>query len=202
VTAGDPRSDEELVKAANAGDAEALGAIYLRYRDWALSLAFRFTGDREAAQDVAQEAFAYLLSKFPGFRLRARLTTFLYPAIKNTALAARRKKRAVAVDDEHLDLYVNPSAALGPDAASRVALGAAVSRLPVGQREVLLMRTVDDMSLAEIALALGIPEGTVKSRMHHAIAALREDPGLRGYFEPEDFREPGGGQRTQPKEHP
>jgi RNA polymerase sigma-70 factor (ECF subfamily) len=177
----DSRSDQELVDAANAGDGSALGALYLRYRDWVLSLAYRFTGDREAAQDVAQEAFAYLLGKFPGFRLRAKLTTFLYPAVKNIALAAGRKKRATPVDEERLVLFVDEAAIGGP--RPRAALHEAVSRLPAGQQEVLIMRFVDDMTLAEIGLALGIPEGTVKSRLHHALAALRADEATRRAFE-------------------
>jgi RNA polymerase sigma-70 factor (ECF subfamily) len=180
----DTRSDEELVAAANRGDEAALGALYLRYRDWALSVAYRFTGDAEAARDVAQEAFLWLLGKFPGFRLRARLTTVLYPAIKNTALAARRKKTASPMDDDELQLFAAgaPATAEPVTGGTRILLTAAVARLPAGQREVLIMRVVDDMALAEIAAALGIPEGTVKSRLHHAIAALRADPGLAAYF--------------------
>ena len=64
-------------------------------------------------------------------------------------------------------------------------LAAAVSKLPDGQREVLLMRVVDEMSVTEIALALGVPEGTVKSRLHHAVGALRGSRELRGYWEKE-----------------
>lgn len=170
--------------AANRGNAGALGALYLRHRDWALSVAFRFTGDRESAQDVVQEAFAYFLGKFPGFRLSAKLTTFLYPAIKNTALAARRKKHAAALDDGQLALFPDPEAMTGPDAASRAALHRAVAALPPGQREVVVMRFVDDMSMAEIALALGIPEGTVKSRLHHALAALKAGAADRVHRDP------------------
>jgi RNA polymerase sigma-70 factor (ECF subfamily) len=169
----DARSDQDLVAAANRGDADALSSLYLRHRDWALSVAFRFTGDREAAQDVAHEAFVYLLGKFPGFRLTSKMTTFLYPAIRNTALAARRKRRAAAIDDEQLAMFADPAALAGPDAAARAALQHAVSRLPGGQREVVVMRFVDDMTMGEIALALGIPEGTVKSRLHHALAGLK-----------------------------
>ena len=169
----DPRSDEELVAAGNAGDAAALQALYHRYRDWAASLAYRFTGDRDSAQDVVQEAFTYLFSKFPGFRLRARLTTVLYPAVRNTALAVRRKKRPEAAG-ETLELFAapEPSGAMAGDTPNSGALAAAVGRLSNGHREVLLMRVVDDMSLAEIALALGIPEGTVKSRLYYAKKAL------------------------------
>jgi len=166
----DPRTDVELVAAGNQGDESALAAIYLRYRDWVYCLALRFTGDRERAADVTQEAFAYLYSKFPGLRLRAKLTTLLYPAVKNTALAMKRKRNPESAGDA-VEAYVSPDAAeAGVDAA---ALQRAVAALPDGQREVLLMRVVDEMALAEIALALGIPEGTVKSRLHHAVRGLK-----------------------------
>jgi RNA polymerase sigma-70 factor (ECF subfamily) len=60
-----------------------------------------------------------------------------------------------------------------------------VARLTEGQREVLLMRFVDDMALEDIAVALDLPLGTMKSRLHHALAKLRENPQLRTYFLPE-----------------
>jgi RNA polymerase sigma-70 factor, ECF subfamily len=177
----DPRTDVQLVADGNRGDATALAALYLRHRDWVLGLALRFTRDREEALEVMQEAFLYLYRKFPGLVLRARLTTLLYPAVKNIALARRRKRREGALDERE------------PAGAGRVAdpegdllrgdLAAAVASLPDGQREVLLMRVMDEMSVADIAMALGIPEGTVKSRMHHAVAALREDPRARRHFE-------------------
>jgi RNA polymerase sigma-70 factor (ECF subfamily) len=59
-----------------------------------------------------------------------------------------------------------------------------LSNLPESHREVILLRFVDDFSLEEIASALEIPLGTVKSRLHHAIAALREDPRVARYFLP------------------
>jgi RNA polymerase sigma-70 factor, ECF subfamily len=156
----DPRSDEALVAAANAGEAAAFEAVYHRYREWAASLAFRFCGDRDLAQDVVQETFAYLFGKFPGFQLRgsARLTAILYPAIRNTALAQRRKRRPDAATDAVHDF---PDPRLSGD-VEKATLAVAVGRLPEGQREVLLMRGVDEMAVAEIALALGIPGGTVK----------------------------------------
>lgn len=161
--------------AANGGDSGALSALYLRHREWAVSLAYRFSGEREQALDCVQEAFVYWFSKFPGFELRARVTTFLYPVIRNTALAARRKRRREA-GEEGLGAFVaEESRGVGAE------LAAAVGKLPEGQREVLLMRVVDEMSVSEISLALGIPEGTVKSRLHHAVGALRE--GLKGYWE-------------------
>jgi RNA polymerase sigma-70 factor, ECF subfamily len=163
------RSDEELVAAANDGDHSALAGIYLKHRDWVYSLALRFTGDRELAADVAQEAFIYLYRKFPGLVLRARLTTLLYPAVKNTALAMKRKRKPESAGDA-IDCHTAPETRTAPQG---VALAGAVASLPDGQREVLLMRVVDEMAVAEIAAALGIPEGPVKSRLHHAIRAVR-----------------------------
>ena len=172
----DPRSDAELVAAASRGDRAAFAALYARHRDWVVGLARRFTRDDETALDVMQETFAYLLRKGAGLRLTARLTTFLYPVVKNTALAMRRRERAGALGE---DVEARPVA----PAADHGALIAAVSILPETHREVLLMRFVDDMALDEIAAALSIPVGTVKSRLHHAIRMLRENPGIREYFE-------------------
>lgn len=176
----DPRTDAELVAAANDGEAEAFTALYTRYRDWTVRLAFRFTCNREDALDVLQETFAYLLKKFPGFRLTAAMTTFLYPVVKNTSLAIIRKRRRQPITS---DPAIDPPAPPPPPDDSRPELAAVLSGLPAGQREVLLMRFVDDMSLAQIAAALAIPLGTVKSRLHHALGRLRDDARTRRYFE-------------------
>jgi RNA polymerase sigma-70 factor (ECF subfamily) len=64
----------------------------------------------------------------------------------------------------------------------RAELAAALAGLSPPQREVVLMRFVDDLELAEIAAALDVPLGTVKSRLHHALARLRDDPGTRDAF--------------------
>src|SRR5437667_10369463 len=72
----DSRSDQELIAAINDGDSSAFELLYYRHRDWVVSLAYRFTGDRELAFDVLQETFLYFVRKFPGFRLTAQLRTF------------------------------------------------------------------------------------------------------------------------------
>lgn len=178
----DDRSDEALIAALNAGDTSAFDAVYYRYRDWVVRLAHRFTGSADDALDVLQETFAYLFRKFPGFVLTARMTTFLYPVVKNLSIAARRKRQRHAGDDLSLAPNASASAPL-PVEQSRDELAAVLVGLPDTHREVLLMRFVDDMPLAQIAQALSIPEGTVKSRLHHAIAALRQDPRVRDYFD-------------------
>ena len=179
----DPRLDRTLVAAVNRGDSAAFERLYLRYRDWITRLACRFTGHHEDALDVMQETFHYFLTKFPGFRLNASLPTFFYPVVKHLALSIRRKRRPELVDDEAI-LEVEAPDAVDP-ARVRTELAAVIQALASGHREVVLLRFVDDFSLEEIAGALAIPLGTVKSRLHHALAALRTDPRTRAYFEPD-----------------
>jgi RNA polymerase sigma-70 factor (ECF subfamily) len=175
----DPRSDQDLVAAANGGDPSAFDALYHRHKAWVLSLATRFTGDTDQALDVLQETFIYLLSKFPGFRLTSRLTTFLYPAVKNISIAVRRKSAKFGSGGQQ------PFDTLpAPVAAQPNELTAIVSGLSETHREAVLMRFVDGLSLEEIGVALGIPLGTVKSRLHNALATLRADPRVRRFFEP------------------
>jgi RNA polymerase sigma-70 factor (ECF subfamily) len=180
-------SDEELVAICNVGDAleaaRAFEALYRRHRDFVLRVARRFTRDRELALDASQETFAYLLSKFPpagpGLTLTARLSTLLYPAAKNAALNAVRKARRIAgAGDDLLDELPAESP------AEAEPIDAALARLSPERREVLTLRFVDDLSLAEIAIALEVPLGTVKSRLHLALKELREDSGIKDLFEP------------------
>ena len=173
-------SDQELVERANRGDSDAFEAIYYRYRDWVYRLAWRFTGSRADALDVLQETFAYLLGKFPGFELTAAMTTFLYPVVRHTSLAVRRKNRRFASDEEALGELVAPASR--QDERSRSELAAVLAGLNEAQREIVLMRFVDAMSLKEIADALAVPLGTVKSRLHHALQTLRNDRRTRDYF--------------------
>ncbi len=177
------RSDAELVRAINAGDRRAFEALYHRHRDWVASLAMRFTGDREAALDVLQETFLYLVRKSPGLELEGRLTSLLWPVVKHLSIAHNRKRRREpAVDPMAMPVRGVDDPPPGLD-DPREALAGLVGGLPEAQREVLLMRYVDGMALDEIAAALGRPLGTVKSRLHHALARLRGDPRTKKYFE-------------------
>jgi len=177
----DPRSDAALVDAIRDGDGDAFQVLYLRYRDWVVRLAYRFTGNRDHALDCLQETFAYLLGKLPTLRLSARLTTLLYPVVKHTALAIRRKAGRTVSGDDLLSEIAAPDQI--ESGSVRSELAAVMAGLTAGQREVVLMRFVDDMTLAEIAAALEIPSGTVKSRLHNALAALRDDARTKAYFD-------------------
>ncbi len=171
--------DEELLQRVKSGDADAFEALYRRYRDWAHRLAWRFTANEQDALDVLQETFFYLLRKLPDLRLTASMTTFLYPVIKHLSLNLRRR-REPNTDEEVLLALPDPAVQPAP----RAELAAALAGLPAEQREVVLMRFLDDMSLDEIAQTLDVPTGTIKSRLSRALETLRHDPRTREYFLP------------------
>jgi RNA polymerase sigma-70 factor (ECF subfamily) len=164
--------DPELVRAAAAGDASAFEALFRRHRDFVLRLARRFGLDEPDALDVLQEVFLYVCRKLPHLELRASFPTFLYPAVKHLCL---KRKGFLARFLPSGGLFGGdegiPEPAVEPAAGSD--FPRLVARLPAGQREVVLLRFVDGMDLAEIAAALGLPVGTVKSRLHNALKTLR-----------------------------
>jgi RNA polymerase sigma-70 factor (ECF subfamily) len=173
-------SDQELIELANKGDSDAFEVLYRRYRDWVYRLAWRFTGNQSDALDALQETFTYLLGKFPVFELTASMTSFLYPVVRHISCTIRSNRIRFKSEEAFLNEFVAPET--GQDGRNRLELAAVLIVLPDEQREVLLMRFVDDMSLQEIASVLDVPLGTVKSRLHNALRALRSDRRIREYF--------------------
>ena len=185
----DSRSDAALVQACNDGDAAqataAFEALYYRHKDYVVRVALRFVPDHDAALDVLQETFSYLLRKFPpsgsGLILTAKLTSLLYPIAKNSAIDLLRKSNRFpqreGIQPDDLPGGKNPDSD-GDDVSILLA------SLPAERREALTLRFVDDMSLQEIADALQVPLGTVKSRLHLGIKQLRESPETRKFFDP------------------
>jgi RNA polymerase sigma-70 factor (ECF subfamily) len=143
-------------------------------------LAWRITHNRADALDVLQETFIYLLGKFPGFELTSSMRTFLYPAVRHISITTISKKNRIKSDEDILN--EQETATSQESDLSRTELAAVLAILPDEQREVLLMRFIDDMSLNEIAAALNIPLGTVKSRLHNSLRILRSDRRTRDYF--------------------
>ncbi len=171
--------------------AAAFTILYERHRDFVLRVAMRACNHEADAMDAAQDTFAYFFGKFPGFQLTSKLTTFLYPVATHQAMAKRRarcKTQSGHADAQHdmLDQHLEPAR---PEAMSDTRLRdlhTALAGLTATHREVVLLRFVEDMSLEEIALAMHVPVGTVKSRLHLAIHAMRRDPGVRRFLGIED----------------
>ncbi|HEX7896640.1 MAG TPA: sigma factor-like helix-turn-helix DNA-binding protein [Planctomycetota bacterium] len=154
-------SDEELVRRFRDGDDAAFEALYERHHAWIAALALRFLGDRDAALDVLQDTFAYLLRKRATLELRAQMRTFLYPVVKHLALARKERDRRPPP----------PRPAPAPAAGDVDDL---LRGLSDEQKEVVQMRFTDGLELQAIADALEVPLGTVKSRLHAALEILRD----------------------------
>jgi len=192
---GGRATDAELCARAARGDQAAMSALYDRHKDYAYRLAYRYTRSGDLAMDAVQDAFTYVVKKITGpgrFTLTAKFTTFLFPVVKHAAQAAARKARRYAISDADVhepsaSAEADPARAAGAEGElpdhRRAELDQLLSCLSDERKEVVLLRFVDDLSLAEIGEAMGIPTGTVKSRLHLAIKELRKDPAVAAYFE-------------------
>lgn len=167
------------MRAAADGDGAAFDVLYRRHREWVLALALRHTRRRDEALDVAQDAFVQLLKQLPELELAGALTTWLYPVVVHRAIDLARRRARDARGDAALAAV---PARVDEDASARPELERVLRGLGVEQREVLMLRFADGLELQEIADALAIPLGTVKSRLHQALGHLRADPRLARLF--------------------
>lgn len=145
-------------------------------RERALRIAWRLVGgDAAAAEDVVQEAFARAYRNLAGFREQARLSTWFHRILINEARRYLRwrwvRQRYAADMPEQL---ADPSARALGDPPLRERVGAAIRKLPRGQREAFVLVHLEGMTLAEAAQVAGCAVGTIKSHLHRATRALRE----------------------------
>jgi RNA polymerase sigma-70 factor (ECF subfamily) len=176
--------DAELVQHWQAGDTGAFEVLVRRHERRVFGLVFRMLGNRQEAEDVAQEAFLALHRHGHRFRGEARFSTFVYRVAANAALnrrrsLGRRRSREEALaqrQDAGDDLPSTPrdpeDAASGGEIQARVQ--SALLELPRDLRMAVVLYDIEGQSYGEIAQALRIPEGTVKSRIHRARIALRD----------------------------
>jgi RNA polymerase sigma-70 factor (ECF subfamily) len=166
------RSDDQLVEAARRGDAAAMDQLLRRHYDRVHAVCRRIAGSTRDADDAAQEAMIRVVRNLDRFDGRSAFATWVYRIATNTALdeLRRRKRRpqlhAVDDDDRAPAEPVDPLAGRRIDAvAERMAIDAALADLPEEFKVPVVMRDVGDLDYAEIAAALDIPVGTVKSRI-------------------------------------
>lgn len=173
--------DGDLAGRAQKGDHRAFADLVRRYQDPIFRFVLRLTGSRDEAMDLTQDAFMKAWQALPGWRPEARFRTWLYRIAHNAAIDVLRRRQVVGFEPLGDESDVADGAP-GPEGhlhtRQRYALlEAALRRLPVAHREVLLLREIDGLSYAEIAAALVINEGTVKSRIARARAALLAEHG-------------------------
>ncbi len=182
-------SDASLLAAARAGDHTAFAALVRRYQGLVFAVAYRLLGDRDAAEDVTQEAFVrayFSLDRLRGDNFRAWVLRIASNAALDQLRAAGRRRQ--------VPLELAPERPVEPTVCSAVehlglveALEAALAQLPPEQRAVVVLADVEGLPYDEVATILSLPIGTVKSRLARARMRLRAlleaDPRARELLE-------------------
>jgi RNA polymerase sigma-70 factor (ECF subfamily) len=180
-------TDEELLAEFQQGDASAFERLLRRHRAPLYTFLLRMLGDREQAEDLAQETFLRVVKGAAAWEHRARFQTWLYAIARNLCVdrARRDKFRRTESGDAPVEeggptiLESTPSADPAPDRAAssermRPLLLRALASLPAEQREVFLLREQAGLPFKEIATLTATNENTVKSRMRYALDGLRK----------------------------
>jgi RNA polymerase sigma-70 factor (ECF subfamily) len=166
----------DLIAQAQQGNRHAFGELVRRYRKGVVNVVYRMCGDNELAKDMAQEAFIRAWQNLPKYQPRSPFRNWLYRIATNATLdALRREKETVDVDT-----YPLSGSGKGLEASTEVKdraeiIKQAVLALPPSSRSVLVLREYEELSYKEISEALGIPIGTVMSRLNYARQRLSVD---------------------------
>jgi len=183
-------ADRRLVERVRGGDLRAFEALVRRYERFVFTLALRMLGDRDEADDVAQEIFLKAYTGLPSFRGASRFSTWLYAIASHHCLDSRasRTRRPVSFSSLQASGHASDDP---PDPASRLAdpapradellerkeaalqVQAALAGLTDDHRLILILREIQGLSYDEIAESIGEELGTVRSRLHRARAAFR-----------------------------
>lgn len=174
-------SDAVLLKLAAQGDGAAFQKLVDRHAAGLLRLACGLVGNRSDAEDVVQETFLGAFKAAGTFEGRSTVRTWLGQILVRQAAALRRSRRtrqALALEE---NVLANTGTSRSVQVDRREDVMVMLQRLSPEHREVIVLREFEQMSYDEIASALGVPRGTVESRLHRARAELRS---LLGDYEP------------------
>jgi RNA polymerase sigma-70 factor, ECF subfamily len=182
--------ERRLVRKLRERDERAFRELIEQYGDRVYNLTYRMLGDRQEAEDVAQEVFITVFKSIDSFRGDSKLSTWLYRVTANHCknrikYLARRYDRSKAEYDDGIDrdrataAYTAPNPSRKPDEQMEgmeleLQLQGAIADLDEEHRLLVVLRDVEELSYDEICQITGLPEGTVKSRLHRARLALRK----------------------------
>ena len=182
-----PVDDHVLVAQVKAGQTQSYGELVRRYQDRIFNTCWRICGHLEDARDLTQEAFLKAFESLDGYRQESGFYTWIFRVATNLAISHRRSVgRKKTLLDGQADLVRSQADALvrriaqsvedgsddAGDATARVA--ALLQTLDDEQRAVVVLRDIEGFDYQQISDILGVPQGTVKSRLHRARMALRE----------------------------
>lgn len=175
--------DNRLIAECLEGNTAAFGELVLRYQDRLYNTVFRLVDHSDDALDVVQEAFLNAYQSLDSFKGDSLFFTWLYRIAVNTAISLKRKKRVLArISDRNGDPIidpVDPSDHAKPGHALEQAeedqkLYRALARLSPEHKTVLVMKELEGQKYEDMAETLGVPIGTIRSRLHRARLELRE----------------------------
>ena len=193
--------DEDLVRRYLSGDRAAFATLVERHERRVYNIALRMTGREEDARDATQDAFLAVLRKLSTFRGEAAFTTWLHRVTVNACYdVLRRRRRQPMLEREIGDDRPAAEPPPVPDHADASDLSIDVQRallqVPEDFRVVMILHDVRDLPEDEVARVLGIPVGTVKSRLHRGRIALARALGVRPSGEPSQPTMPSEGTVT------
>jgi len=174
---GTALSDYDLTQAIGRGVVANIGDLYERHRSLVYSICLRMTGNKTEAEDLTQEIFMQLLRKAGSFKGESRFSTWLYRFTTNHVLmyfrsVTRRRERFPCLAE--VDATPKTAVCVGSQFLDRIALDAAVAKLPSGSRSVFLKFDVEGYNHEEIAGIFGCSIGNSKSQLHKARRRLRK----------------------------
>ena len=175
----DDASDADLVRQFKSGDTAAFDAIVLRFQDRVFRLASVWLHDEQSAADATQEVFVRGFRGLQRFRFRSAPFTWLYRTTKNVCREFNRQKRAEPISSEPASPDDAPDREVAANDGAR-RLRRLVAELPERQRDVVVLRIFEDLSVRETATAMGCREGTVKALLHKATRGLKTRIQLTG----------------------
>jgi RNA polymerase sigma-70 factor (ECF subfamily) len=157
--------DPEVIRAAGAGDTNAFEELVRAYQSHVWRFLRHFLGDAALAEDITQETFVRVYRRLDTFRFRSKFSTWVFQVARNAAIDAlrsrQRRDRLLSVIEPRVTDPIRGN-------ELRIELEAALQSLSPKLREAFVMVEGLGLSYREAAGALRIPEGTVKSRVHHA----------------------------------
>ncbi len=182
------RSDEELLAGSLKGHKGDFKVLLERYEGELFNFLYHTVGDRQAAEDLFQETFMQVFSNIERFRPDGRFRPWMYTIAANLArdeMRRRRRRKTFSLDAEihrgeevslveMIESHAEDPSMLAADEESRTLATEMMESLPGNLREVVVMYFYNDMKYTEIAESLGLPMGTVKSRLYRAVREMTE----------------------------
>lgn len=174
--------DRELVDRARRGDRDAFGTLVVRHQDRLYTAVLRFCGDAEDARDIVQRAFVNAWRRLESFKGDSAFSTWMYRIAFNESVSFRReggRRKHVSLSGDDADSRPEPTDDRRPadrleSSESCAQVQEALNQLDPEERKILILKELEDRSYDDIADILGIPKGTVRSRLFRAREALRE----------------------------